>query len=293
MHRRLGQLAALAAVALLAAAAAASARPAGEERILFERRSGTGVGDLYSVRPDGTGLRRLTTGGKAFGPAASPDGTRIAFSSDRGRGSGPLELYVMDAAGRNAKRLTRGLMSARGWDASYDAAWSPDGSRLVFARLSVRGSTSVEELYVVGADGTGLRRLTATPRAAERSPSWSPDGSTIAYERDGALWTMRPDGTGARRLAARGAAPAFSPDGTTIAFADPRGWIAKVGADGRSRRTVVRGHGAPAWSADGAHLVVTRADGLRLVRADGTGLRRLTRPPELRHDLEPSWQPAG
>jgi Tol biopolymer transport system component len=104
---------------------------------------------------------------------------------------------------------------------------------------------------------------------------------------------MRPDGTGARRLAARGAAPAFSPDGTTIAFADPRGWIAKVGADGRSRRTVVRGHGAPAWSADGAHLVVTRADGLRLVRADGTGLRRLTRPPELRHDLEPSWQPAG
>jgi TolB protein len=290
MHRL--RLILAAALVALAASAASTAAPADEERILFHRQSGTGVADLFSVRPDGSGLRRLTATRNNFGGVWSPDGRRIAFSSDRGRGSGAPELYVMDADGRNVRRLTRTPLSARAWSASFDPAWSPDGSTLVFARTVVDGPRSRQELFAVGADGSRLRRLTDTPRVAEASPSWAPDGTAIAYERDGGIWTMAGDGTRPRRIAAAGGRPAWSPDGARIAFAAGNGWIAVVGPDGRARRNVVRGHGSPAWSADGTRLVFGRADGLYTARAAGTGVRRLTRPPELRHDLEPDWRPA-
>ena len=68
--------------------------------------------------------------------------------------------------------------------------WSPDGKRLLFAA----GSEAQTELWVVRADGSGLRRLTANS-ARETTPSWSPDGSSIAFvsDRDGNLeiYTLR------------------------------------------------------------------------------------------------------
>jgi TolB protein len=85
-----------------------------------------------------------------------------------------VEIYTMDADGSNQQRLTR--HPADDWP----AAWSPDGSKLVFS--SNRDSNW--NLYVIDADGSNPVRLTNDP-ANEREPAWSPDGRTIAFAHDG------------------------------------------------------------------------------------------------------------
>jgi dipeptidyl aminopeptidase/acylaminoacyl peptidase len=84
-----------------AACGGSSAEDAGAGGLVtFSRR-----GDIYVVRPDGSGERRVSRGGaKDIAPAGSPDGRRIAFASDR---DGSLEIYVMNADGSGQRRLTR------------------------------------------------------------------------------------------------------------------------------------------------------------------------------------------
>jgi Tol biopolymer transport system component len=91
--------------------------------------------------------------------------------------------------------------------------WSPDSKRIVFTSLS-RADPYKGDVYVVRANGTGLRRLTSTPNVSETDAVWSPDGSRIAFVRDvtlgppltrypriaQAIWTMGPDGTAQRRI---------------------------------------------------------------------------------------------
>jgi len=80
-------------------------------------------------------------------------------------------------------------------------AWSSDGQQIVFDAGSALGSTQPRgrNLYVINADGTGLRQLTAGA-TSDRVPVWSPDGEWIAFVRDGKLWIVRPDGSEPRRL---------------------------------------------------------------------------------------------
>jgi WD40-like Beta Propeller Repeat len=147
--------------------AAAAATPAA---VVFVRG-----GDLYTIRVDGSRRRRLTrTAVREGGPAPSPDGSRIAYVVDRGRGS---EIVVADADLRRPRRVVPGPAH------NYSPAWSPDGRRIAFA--SDRSGNY--ELYVVGADGRGLRRLTRLGRSGygSYSPSWAPDGRRLVFASNG------------------------------------------------------------------------------------------------------------
>jgi TolB protein len=114
--------------------------------------------EIYVVRPNGTGLKRLTfTRGDAHTlgddgfPAFSPDGRRIAFTSNR---TDDNEIWLMRADGKGQRRLA-GLP---GRD-DTGPTWSGDGQRIAFS--SRGGTANTPSIYVVGADGKGLKRLTA------------------------------------------------------------------------------------------------------------------------------------
>jgi Tol biopolymer transport system component len=185
------------------------------------------------------------------------------------------DLYVINADGTGLRQLTTGL----GED--WEAAWSPDGSRIAFTRYREElGNPRWGEatIYVVNADGTGLLRLSSRGDSVyDAHPSWSPDGTRIAfYSRrehdadpshmnDSDIYVMHADGTGAVRLTHHGALvihPAWSPDGSRIAF---RAWnpdaqafaIYAMGADGSSLTPIVNGESAyaPAWSPDGSRIL--------------------------------------
>jgi hypothetical protein len=116
-------------------------------------------GGVFAIKPDGTGQRRLTTTvRKTVGPLSwSPDSTRIALS----RGG---DIYSVRADGTGETRLT----TTRRLEAQ--PAWSPDGARIAY----VDGS----KIAVVNADGTGATRV----RSDGVSPTWSPDSKSIAFD---------------------------------------------------------------------------------------------------------------
>ncbi len=120
---------------------------------------------------------------RAFEPHWSPDGSHIAFASDR---TGSFQIWVMDADGGNQRVLTSGVGE------SSDPSWSPDGTRIVFS--STRAGASA--LYTMAADGSGVAPVGAGVRGT--SPVWSPDGSEIAFARSSYLHVIRLDGSGDR-----------------------------------------------------------------------------------------------
>jgi len=124
------------------------------------------------------GFKQLTTGTDEQFPSWSPDGTEIAFASNR---SGNWEIYVMDTRGEvyGIRQLT--------YNTSDDLkpTWSPDGSRIAF--MSARsGNWDIWAMDVMDGEGSMLIQLTCDP-SSDDTPAWSPDGSKIAFtsERSG------------------------------------------------------------------------------------------------------------
>src|SRR5205823_5234507 len=136
----------------------------------------------------------------------SPDGQEIAFVraplSRAKPSTGEYEVFVARSDGTHQRRVTKG------W--TDDApTWSPDGQTLVFDRQSHEAAANEnsfqDQLYLVGRDGTGLRRLTAAARGILGRPAWAPDGGSIAFSGTAArgfgLYVARSDGRGLRLVA--------------------------------------------------------------------------------------------
>jgi TolB protein len=167
-------------------------------------------------------------------PSWSPDGKKIAFTRFVPEDPfGHFEIFVMTADGQDATRLTHADGDA-GILGSTEPAWSPDGSRIAFTR-TVASPISITEdvIFAMNADGTEVTRLTNSDPNSGRfirfdgSPTWSPDGSLIAFHRfvDGGadIYTMKPDGsdvTPAVTTVGPDLYPAWSPDGTKLAYAE-------------------------------------------------------------------------
>jgi Tol biopolymer transport system component len=170
----------------------------------------------------------------------------------------------MSAAGTAPVRLNNNTAS------ETSPAWSPDGTKLVFSSLREISPTFPDggnyDIYVMNADGTSLVRLTNFP-GNELQPTWSPDGSKIAFVADGdgglsQIYSMNANGTNRVRLTGalhEDVSPSWSPDGTKIVFSSTR--------DGNPE--------------------------LYVMNADGTNPVRLTTDPDpagfVHEDIDPAW----
>lgn len=135
-------------------------------------------GDVWTVPADGGTATRLTSGASyEANPVWNPDGSRIAFASDR---NGNMDVYIVDATGGAPRRLTYNSAS------EIPEAFTPDGKQVMFS-ASIQDPASsalfpearMTELYAVPADGGATTRVLATPA---RYISWEPDGESFLYQ---------------------------------------------------------------------------------------------------------------
>ena len=258
-----------------------------------------------------------------YQPTWSPDGRKIAFLR---RFSDPVarisnivvHIFVMNVDGTSQRQVTR----IDNFNESF--SWSPDSSRIVFESdrdhpfsLDINNPQQWE-LYVINADGTGVRRLTNSDQHS-LWPAWSPDGKTIAYTTgasgSAAIYQMNPDGSGQTRLSAgtgKFSKPAWSPDGSKIAmlgagFRDFSIYLMDANGSGIVKLADTPGRPSdPAWSPNGSMIAFSaegplnpidcendwdKPDQIYVVTVRSGKLKQLT------HDCDrnsgPSWSPDG
>jgi len=258
--------------------------PCGE--IVFSAFRG-GNSDIYVIRADGTGLTRVTSGStRELEPSWSPDGSRIAYQSQRPSWS----LYVSLASGEGEVQLTTRL--------SWSPSWSPDGESLVYAT----GDT-IQKISLTDGESQVL-----TTGGNNGRPSWAPNGQVVAFHstRSGnsEIYVLDLESGELTQLtnhAGRDLHVAWAPDGQSLAFSSSRDGnleIYTMLVDGSELARVTNCDAddmLPSWSPDGKWIAfVSRRDGnaeIYLVRPDGSDLLRLTDNPG--DDMYPSWKPVA
>jgi dipeptidyl aminopeptidase/acylaminoacyl peptidase len=193
-------------------------------------------GDLFSVRPDGSGQRQLTSGSAVDSrPVAAANGRYVVFERRLTEGA-PADLYTVRIDGGGQHQLTSGSGDDR------EAAVSPDGRAIVFVRgvEAGEGSTEEDDLFSIRPSGAGLARLTTTARIDEFAPRYfaggilfsrGDDSETAAAYAD--VYTMRRNGSRVQPQV-KGVGSAYvedvSPDGHTLLFRRDQGlWAKRIG----------------------------------------------------------------
>jgi hypothetical protein len=261
-------------------------------RIAFAARLGDAPSlDVYSMKPDGTDVRRLTDtpdNDETF-PSWSPDHAQIAYVRDD-------QLFVMNADGSNA-RLVAGNVGREGY-AKAAPAWSPDGRQLLYphARDATQGGATL--LHRVAEAGTGDAAFEpdATSIGSTLSePAWSSAG-VISFLRSeecagcsdtASIVTVLADGSSyARKAMAAMTAHGidFAPDGAELVYAMgststasgyeiPGRIVVSTALDGGGVVLVPQGAWMPRWSPTGEHIAYLMADGIHVLTRDGAGAR--------------------
>ncbi len=186
---------------------------AGPGRIVLDALSPTQNLFLSPITPGSSAAPLPLTRGETVDrqPVFSPDGKRVAFSSDR---EGNTDIWELDLASGGLRRLTTD--KADDWDPGY----TPDGTQILWS--SKRSGNF--EIWIAASDGSGARQVTADGVDAE-NPTMTPDGRWIVYASanpaHNGIWKIHPDGSSATILV-KGAVnnPEVSPDSAWVSFAD-------------------------------------------------------------------------
>lgn len=325
-------IAVLALTSMTIAIPAQASYPGSVGRLALARPDSNFVDQIWVANSDLSAAVQVT--GDDHGsnhPDWSPDGTRIAFDSDRAGAF--CDVFTMDPDGSDVVQLTDF------GDCAGAPNWSPAGRRLAYTRDNGGAEAGI---WTMSADGTDQRRVTTVGDNAlfDASPRYSPDGQLIAFTRvrhphegrpgrtgfltgaTGAVFVVRPDGTGLRRLTSWGHPTGldvdWSPNGTEIVYETDG---VSIGAtrdikavrlsDGRVRTVtqnppVARLGGDrtpqfevssdPTWAPDGSRILFVHfeiVDGefladLWTVRPDGSDRAVLARTPEF--EDQPDWE---